>query len=228
MSSLRNAVPRPSHKERSQPQARKRFGLLEKHKDYVIRAKAYHQKEDIKKKLKQKAAFKNPDEFYFKMINSKTVDGVHRPKEEINKYNAEELMIMKTQDIGYVFQKWQSEKNKIDKLTASLQCTEEQPSRRHVYFAEDREEARELQLQAKSKSDISAMQIPKDIKKKMNRSYRDLEARKSRAKDLEKLYMDMSMQKELQKKGRKRKLREDEMLNPNGKPVYIWKADRKR
>ncbi|KAF2591153.1 hypothetical protein F2Q70_00041183 [Brassica cretica] len=138
MSSLRNAVPRPAHKERSQPQARKRFGLLEKHKDYVIRAKAYHQKEDIKKKLKQKAAFKNPDEFYFKMINSKTVDGVHRPKEEINKYSAEELMIMKTQDIGYVFQKWQSEKNKIDKLTASLQCTEEQPSRRHVYFAEDR------------------------------------------------------------------------------------------
>ncbi|XP_018509728.1 probable U3 small nucleolar RNA-associated protein 11 isoform X2 [Brassica rapa] len=201
MSSLRNAVPRPAHKERSQPQVRKRFGLLEKHKDYVIRAKAYHQKEDIKKKLKQKAAFKNPDEFYFKMINSKTVDGVHRPKEEINKYSAEELMIMKTQDIGYVFQKWQSEKNKIDKLTASLQCTEEQPSRRHVYFAEDR---------------------------KMDRSYRDLEARKSRAKDLEKLYMDMSMQKELQKKGRKRKLREDEILNPNGKPVYKWKADRKR
>ncbi|KAJ4896263.1 putative U3 small nucleolar RNA-associated protein 11 [Raphanus sativus] len=223
MSSLRNAVPRPAHKERSQPQARKRFGLLEKHKDYVIRAKAYHQKEDIKKKLKQKAAFKNPDEFYFKMINSKTVDG-----EEINKYSAEELMIMKTQDIGYVFQKWQSEKNKIEKLTASLQCTEEQPSRRHVYFAEDREEARELELQAKSKTDISAVQIPKDIKKKMERSYRDLEARKSRAKDLEKLYMDMSMQKELQKKGRKRKLREDEILNPNGKPVYKWKADRKR
>ncbi|CAN6836911.1 unnamed protein product [Brassica oleracea] len=137
-------------------------------------------------------------------------------------------MIMKTQDIGYVFQKWQSEKNKIDKLTASLQCTEDQPSRRHVYFAEDREEARELELQARSKSDISAIHIPKDIKKKMDRSYRDLEARKSRAKDLEKLYMDMSMQKELQKKGRKRKLREDEVLNPNGKPVYKWKADRKR
>ncbi|WZZ37557.1 hypothetical protein YC2023_033816 [Brassica napus] len=36
-------------------------------------------------------------------------------REEINKYNAEEFMI-----------------------TASLQCTEDQPSRRHVYFAEDR------------------------------------------------------------------------------------------
>ncbi|KAG7561551.1 Small-subunit processome Utp11 [Arabidopsis thaliana x Arabidopsis arenosa] len=228
MSSLRNAIPRPAHKERSQPQARKRYGLLEKHKDYVIRANAYHKKQETLKILRQKAAFKNPDEFNFKMINSKTVDGYHRPKDEVNKYSAEELMIMKTQDIGYVFQKWQSEKNKIDKLTASLQCTGGQSSRRHVYYAEDREEARELELQGRSKSDISAIEIPKDIKKKMDRSYRDLEARKSRAKDLEKLYTDMSMQKELQKKGRKRKLRDDELLNPNGKAVYKWRADRKR
>uniref|UniRef100_A0A1J3FGN2 U3 small nucleolar RNA-associated protein 11 n=1 Tax=Noccaea caerulescens TaxID=107243 RepID=A0A1J3FGN2_NOCCA len=228
MSSLRNAVPRPAHKERSQPQERKRFGLLEKHKDYVLRAKAYHRKEDIKKKLKEKAFFKNPDEFYFKMINSKTADGVHRPKEEVNKYSAEELMIMKTQDIGYVFQKWQSEKNKIAKLTASLQFAEGQSSRKHVYYAEDKEEARELELQTKSQTDISETNISKDIKKNMERSYRDLEARKSRAKDLEKLYMDMSMQKELQKKGRKRKLHDDEILNPNGKAVYKWRADRKR
>jgi U3 small nucleolar RNA-associated protein 11 len=138
MSSLRNAIPRPAHKERSQPEARKRFGILEKHKDYIIRANAYHKKQETLKILRQKAAFKNPDEFNFKMINSKTVDGRHRPKDEVNKYSAEELMIMKTQDIGYVFQKWQSEKNKIDKLTASLQCTGDQSSRRHVYYAEDR------------------------------------------------------------------------------------------
>lgn len=31
-----------------------------------------------KQKLKEKAAFRNPDEFYFKMINSKTVGGVHK------------------------------------------------------------------------------------------------------------------------------------------------------
>jgi hypothetical protein len=86
-------------------------------------------------------------------------------RDEVNKYSAEELMIMKTQDIGYVFQKWQSEKNKIDKLTASLQCTGDQSSRRHVYYAEDREEARELEVQGRSKSDISTVEIPKDIKK---------------------------------------------------------------
>ena len=36
MSSLRNAVKRVTHKERAQPAARKRFGLLEKHKDYEV------------------------------------------------------------------------------------------------------------------------------------------------------------------------------------------------
>lgn len=29
-------------------------------------------------RLKEKAAFRNPDEFYFKMIKSRTVDGVHK------------------------------------------------------------------------------------------------------------------------------------------------------
>jgi U3 small nucleolar RNA-associated protein 11 len=31
-------------------------------------------------RLLEKAAFGNPNEFYYKMINSKTVDGAHRPK----------------------------------------------------------------------------------------------------------------------------------------------------
>ena len=77
-SSLRNATKRITHKERAQPSSRKKFGLLEKHKDYVIRAKDYHKKQDYLSILKKKAADRNPDEFYFHMHNSQVSNGVHK------------------------------------------------------------------------------------------------------------------------------------------------------
>ncbi|TYH14434.1 hypothetical protein ES288_A06G220400v1 [Gossypium darwinii] len=51
MSSLRNAISRRAHKERAQP---KKFGLLEKHKDYVVHPKVFHKKEEMLQKLKEK------------------------------------------------------------------------------------------------------------------------------------------------------------------------------
>ena len=68
--SLRNAVFRREHQERSQPASRQKFGLLEKHKDYVQRAKNFNEKERRIKSLKLKAALRNPDEFYYKMNSS--------------------------------------------------------------------------------------------------------------------------------------------------------------
>ncbi|XP_020114444.1 probable U3 small nucleolar RNA-associated protein 11 isoform X2 [Ananas comosus] len=229
MSSLRNAVPRRTHKERAQPEARKKFGLLEKHKDYVLRARAFHKKEETLRRLREKAAFRNPDEFYFKMINTRSVGGIHRPESEANKYTPEELMLMKTQDIGYVLQKVQSEKKKIERLNSMLHTLDSQPSNKHVYFAEDREEAREIQNRASQTSSLPILgDVPRRIKKKTTASYKELEARKKRVKQLEKLYSDMALQKELQKPGRKRKLRPEEIVSDTSKPVYKWRAERKR
>ncbi|KAK9938345.1 hypothetical protein M0R45_015091 [Rubus argutus] len=229
MSSLRNAVSRRAHKERSQPESRKKFGFLEKHKDYVERAKVYHTKEETLRRLKEKARFRNPDEFYFKMINTRTVDGIHKTEGQANKYTPEELLLMKTQDIGYVLQKVQSDKKKIEKLTATLHSLDNRPSSRHIYFAEDREEAKELQSSSSRGGILPASEnIPDRIKRKTAASYRELEARRKRVQDLEKIYMDMAMQKELQKKGKKRKLREEEIVCPTSKPVFKWRAERKR
>ncbi|KAL4274034.1 hypothetical protein GQ457_13G007790 [Hibiscus cannabinus] len=229
MSSLRNAISRRAHKERAQPSSRKKIGLLEKHKDYVVRAKAFHKKEETLRKLKEKAAFRNPDEFYFQMIKTRTVDGVHKPENLANKYTQEELMLMKTQDMGYILQKLQSERKKVEKLTAVLHSVDNHPFNRHIYYAEDREESRELQSQAsESRVTPPSGDIPDHIKRKTAVSYRELEARKSRVNQLEKLYMEMTLKKELQKKGRKRKLREDELTCPTSKPVYKWRSERKR
>ena len=50
-SSLRNSLHRRNHKERSQLSHRQRVGILEKHKDYVLRARDYHSKQDRIKRL---------------------------------------------------------------------------------------------------------------------------------------------------------------------------------
>lgn len=229
MSSLRNAIPRKAHKERAQPESRKKFGLLEKHKDYVVRADNFHKKQDAIQKLKEKAASRNPDEFYFKMVHTKTVDGVHLPESQANKYTHDELMLMKTQDIGYILQKLQSEKNKIEKLTGVLHSLHKQPSNGHVYFAEDREEAREMQTKTLERKELPTFaDLPKSLKRKTAASYKELDSRRSRVQQLEKLFTEMSMQKELQKNGRKRKLREDEIVCPTTGPVYKWRSERKR
>lgn len=71
-SSLRNSIHRRNHKERSQLAHRSKFGILEKHADYVKRARDYHSKQDRLNHLKQKVAERNKDEFYFSMGNEKT------------------------------------------------------------------------------------------------------------------------------------------------------------
>jgi Utp11 protein len=48
------------------------LGILEKHKDYVQRAKDFNQKKDKIKRLRQKVADRNKDEFYFGMVSKQT------------------------------------------------------------------------------------------------------------------------------------------------------------
>ncbi len=54
-----------------------KHGFLEKKQDYSIRARDFHKKEARYKKLREETRTKNPEEFYFKMMNSKTSDNEH-------------------------------------------------------------------------------------------------------------------------------------------------------
>ncbi|MCO5576369.1 hypothetical protein L7F22_030179 [Adiantum nelumboides] len=231
MSSLRNAVRRRAHKERSQPSNRQNYGLLEKHKDYVLRARDFHRKEDAIKKLKEKAAARNPDEFYFKMINTKTVDGVHRQQTVAKQYTHDELLLMKTQDIGYVLSKAQSEHKKVERLQAALHSLDRTPVNKHTYFTENGNAAKEMRpllMSDQSQSHGVGTKLPKRIKKLRDGAYRELKERTERAAKLRSMVMTMGMQKEVMGKGRKRKLNNDEVSSSAEAPVFKWHKERKR
>ncbi|KAJ3162640.1 UTP11-like, U3 small nucleolar ribonucleoprotein [Geranomyces michiganensis] len=147
MSSLRNAVQRRNHRERSQLASREHRGLLEKHKDYVLRARDYNRKQKALTTLKQKASFRNPDEFYFGMINAETKKGVHVVKRD-EKYDHEFLRLLKTQDAGYVNYQRSLNAKKIEKLKSGLHFLEESED-----VGEEREGAEEEEEEEEDKLD---------------------------------------------------------------------------
>ncbi|KAF9514685.1 hypothetical protein BS47DRAFT_1452145 [Hydnum rufescens UP504] len=119
-SSLRNAVHRRNHKERSQLVNRGRLGLLEKKKDYVQRARDYRSKKDRLKRLQEKAATRNKDEFYFSMIRARTQEGVHIQERGNVAIPVEMVKFLKSQDENYIRTMRAANTKKIDSIKAEL------------------------------------------------------------------------------------------------------------
>ncbi|KAL7749844.1 hypothetical protein RI367_004720 [Sorochytrium milnesiophthora] len=147
-SSLRKAAPRRTHRERAQPVARAKLGLLEKHKDYVLRAKNHHQKQNRLKAMRERASFRNDDEFYFGMINSKTKEGVHI-KERNDTFTPEFLSLLKTQDQTYITTQRNINEKKIAKLKDAIHIIDgddtavtDVPKAKHTIFVDDEQEAK--------------------------------------------------------------------------------------
>ena len=146
MSSFKNAAQaqRRTHRERSQPAYRKKFGLLEKHKDYVARARDFNKKKNIIKKLKGVADEKNPDEFYRGMIKSRVVDGKHQIHQD-NTLSHETVKLLKTQDANYINLKLQAERNKIERMKEVLHDTRGEKVNTHTVFVDSDSEEVDLE-----------------------------------------------------------------------------------
>ncbi|KAK0198932.1 u3 small nucleolar RNA-associated protein 11 [Armillaria mellea] len=119
-SSLRNSIHRRNHKERSQLAHRAKLGILEKHADYVKRARDYHSKQDKLNRLRQKAADRNKDEFYFSMTREKTKGGVHVKERGNVALPIDMVKVLKTQDENYIRTMRAAGLKKIDKIKAQL------------------------------------------------------------------------------------------------------------
>lgn len=151
--SFKNAIRRREHFERHQPAARANLGLLEKHKDYVQRARNYHDKEKRITELRKKAANRNPDEFYHGMMSSQTKKGIEAASRSRGKggntgggsdtferpttLTADMLALLKTQDIGYIRTIKAAEVSKLEKAKSALHMKRNQGQGSRTVFNEN-------------------------------------------------------------------------------------------
>lgn len=249
-SSLANALKRKTHKERSQPASRSKYGLLEKRKDYLTRARDFHKKEAVIKNLKRKAEERNPDEFYFAMEKQRTKGGVHDGRQAQRQYSHAELQLMKTQDIKYVELKANVEAKRIKRMKESLHAIGAGQPSQHVVFVDSAEEAvafqpeqyfdthpdllgrtfnrpRRAQLAATNATSAgpNAADALRKIDKRKAGAYNAVLQRDERLQQLSQVAGAMAYEKVVMGKGRKRKIK----AAAGGEPAkYRWKRERKR
>lgn len=123
------------HLERHQPAARSRLGYLEKHKDYVKRARDFHRKHDIINNLWRKAYFRNEDEFNTSMLRHYMEDGETFKK--VKKQSSDELKLLETQDAQYVGMRELIDRKAVEKLSASLHFLDAPRANKHTIFVDE-------------------------------------------------------------------------------------------
>lgn len=140
-------IKRTAHKERSQPESRKHLGALEKHKDYVKRAKRRHDKVAKLNKLKRAAAQRNPDEFHMKMAEA-VMDVASGKMKRKNASNSERLKDAKQQlrknheNVGYLRHAAEHDQLRARELLDDVVGLDMKPRNTHTVFVDDEEEVR--------------------------------------------------------------------------------------
>lgn len=133
--SIKGVVHKRVHLERHQPSDRKRLGYLEKHSDYSKRAKDYNRKQDAIKRLQRKAAFRNKEEFSFKMLSKKMKGG--RLAKKAEHLSTEELRLLETTDARYVGIREQMDKKAAARQAEKLHFLEADRPNKHTLFIDD-------------------------------------------------------------------------------------------
>ncbi|CAH2351824.1 U3 small nucleolar RNA-associated protein 11 [[Candida] railenensis] len=248
MAKLVHNIQKKQHKERSQTSERARYGLLEKKKDYKLRAADYHKKQAAIKALKSKAATYNPDEYYHAMTSNKTDDrGILVSDRGNESLSVQQVKLLKSQDVNYVRTARLNEQSKIAKQKQQLQFegkgkhtvfvdsfAEQANFRPEEYFQTDKSllSKRENRLkvdqleQNNQKSSLVERLDEKDQdfnNLKKLKQYKLLKRRLDREKELKQVESRMEQTRELMKKGSKKK-----SVDSEGKVQFKWKNQRKR
>lgn len=227
------------HRERAQPANRARLGLLEKKKDYILRARDFQSKKKRLHAMKVKAAYKNPDEFYFGMVKSRVdkASGKVRSEGEHEKMSGEVIRLMKSQDLKHIQEMIRVNEGKLEAFKAEHAITigssgSAVKKGKHVKFIEDDEELADMILDTQesenqSESDAesdSKSQDPKDPMNAKDQILQEYQARVDRITTLKLAERKLLQEKLAAAKGRKRKVAED----ANGIAVYKFDQERKK
>ncbi|KAJ2710260.1 hypothetical protein H4R19_003836 [Coemansia spiralis] len=249
VSSLRKFAPRREHKERGQLSSRKNLGHLEKHKDYVLRAKDYREKQRQLKRLRERAAARNPDEFYFNMERSQMKDGTH-VEDRRTALSVGVQRLLDTQNVTYVQMQRSVNRNKIDKLQGELHLADtvqgSHTGPRHTVFVDSEAEVQAFRpaehfntlpefvgrkhnrptAEMLNKSELArpAAKVLRKAAKAREERLQELRDRLEREEQLERAESEMVLRRSLKEKGAKKKVGKDRL----GLAVYKWKAERKK
>ncbi len=88
--------------------------MLEKHKDYSLRAKDFNTKKKKLSILQQKSKERHPDEFSFGML-SQQGQGKHGQRGTENRLSHDAVQLLKTQDVGYLRNAMQRTRREVER-----------------------------------------------------------------------------------------------------------------
>ncbi|XP_025941829.1 probable U3 small nucleolar RNA-associated protein 11 [Apteryx mantelli] len=238
------------HRERAQPAARRKLGLLEKKKDYRLRADDYRKKQSALRALQRAALDRNPDEFYFRMTRARLQDGVHIIKQPKDEVTPEQVKVMRTQDLKYVEMKRVAEAKKIERLKSELHLldAEGKQSNKHVFFFDTKKEVQEFDIATHlntvpelvdrvynrptiatlQKESLKGATDPAHLKKlaqQRKNQYDLLKQRIEREKTMFVIAQKIQTRKDLLDKTQKVKVKKE---TTNGPAIYKFKFQRKR
>lgn len=248
MAKLVHNIQKKQHRERSQVQSREKYGLLEKKKDYKLRANDYHKKQAALKALKNKVAAYNPDEYFHAMTKRNTDDrGILIADRGNEVLSVDQVKLLKTQDVNYIRTMRLNEAQKIKKQKEQLGFKSQG---KHTVFVESMEDQKNFKPADYFNTDISMIKrrenrltidqleqnkklinqdaeleesakLKQDLKKL--KQFKQLKSRLEREKKLKEVESRMDMTRELMKKGNKKKI-----VNSDGLVQFKWKNQRKR
>ncbi|EGC44262.1 U3 small nucleolar RNA-associated protein [Histoplasma capsulatum var. duboisii H88] len=198
MSSMRNAIQRRPHRERAQPSSREKWGILEKHKDYTLRARDYNVKKAKLQRLREKARDRNLDEFAFGMMSEKSNrQGRHgaRGSEAASNLSHETIKLLKTQDAGYLRVVGEKVRRQLEgaeqevRLQDGMSGVLQDGSGRKIVFANSLEEQRRLQIEKVEKmAEVSDEEegeaSSREKQKRVQRSKKQIEAEERARKEM--------------------------------------------